>query len=151
MCPGHTNVFLPFIVSLIKVIFDSDLQFPALVVIVVVIPCLGGGGAVAVLLQREVWHAVYDLVDLEYLSVEARRHVLLHAPTGIEEVAHVHDVGAETEGVTGAADAEGEVVRPTEIETVDEGGFHTVGLGILALMTAQVGVLVEEVPEQGAV
>ena len=78
--PCSTRFFIVWIVELVEIVFHTELQFPALVVVVVEAPRLLRCITVGVLTHREVRHAVLHLVNLQELTAERIQHVLLHAP-----------------------------------------------------------------------
>ena len=91
---GKLLLVVKLMIGLVESIFQANLHFPALVVVVVEVPRLGGIFAVA-LHHAEYGCVVLNLVEFENLSVVADAHVLGYTPLRIEEVAYVHDVYAE--------------------------------------------------------
>ena len=77
---------------LIKVVLYANLEFPALRVHLVERPCLGGISPIE-LPHREIGSSVDHLIYLEELAVEAVGHILLYAPLGVQQVAHIGKVG----------------------------------------------------------
>ena len=82
---------------------------------------------------------------------DVRAEGLRHAPAGVEQVADILDVQAHLQGVADIARLHDEIVGEAEVEHVAERLVDRIGLRILALVRAQVGVLRGEFPVAGLI
>jgi len=141
-------------IILVENILSTDRHVPALADSVVATPDLGV--AADSLWRREGCIAVgiYTLV-LQDTGCTRRGvagvHHLAYAPSAVEEVHDVLDVGAHLQGVLALADVELEVMLEADVNTMYPRIVDTVTLGILTLVAAQVVILVHIVHEAIAV
>ena len=132
--------------GLFEDVLDAYLHLPALAVVEGVVIGLRVVFAVGVLLHGElglvVGGAAFILEDTA--SVAGLCGDFLHTPAAVEQVAEVHDVEAELDGVFGLTHLELEFFHETEVELVNPGCTGCICLGILAAVTVEVLVLVDE-------
>ena len=130
--------------ELVEEVLQTNLHVPAVIVVKVVNVAVGR----LLLVELEYRRAIVNLVESKRRNgVGSIARILLNAPMRAEHIANVHDIEAELELVAGVANLEAEILCQTEVELVEPRSTIGVSLGILALVAAEVIVLLDECPE----
>jgi len=102
--------------------------------------------------EGSITFGIYTLIfEDTSLGTDLRIEILGDAPTAVEEVQQVLDIEAELENIVGILNLYAEVMLVAEVYAMNPRRINTVCLGILALMLAQVLVVVDVSHEAGSI
>ena len=102
----------------VEEIFDTDLHLPALAAVLIVLEALGRISSIDLDHREDRFVLVVHTLVFENTAIAA---VVVHAvdtPLGVDEVADIHDIEAELDGVGGGTYTELEFFHDAEVEAV---------------------------------